>query len=304
MHEPTKIVVIFEDGHKTEVPPQTMVKSLAPAKKDHQGLHYLGALVNNEVVSMAYPLDVDCEVKFITLADPGGWHIYRRSVSFSLAKVVKDLYPHATFSIEHSLGNTFYCGFELNGRKEILQEELDAIDHRMRDLIARDVPIKRSRLSYTMAVKQFEEERQWDKFNLLRFSNPPKVVTYTCEGFSDLAHGPMAQSTGALPFYKLILHPPGFVIQFPERENPKHMLPFEPQPHLFNIFKEHKEWGRILGVNTVGKLNEIIHNREVDNFIKIAEALHEKKIARVADHIFEHRSRLKWIMIAGPSSSG
>ena len=304
MHEPAKINVTLSDGTKTEVPPQTMVKTLVHNKKNAQGLHYLGALVNNEVVSMAYPLDVDCELKPVTLADPGGWPIYRRSVSFLLAKVFKDVFPQAHFSIEHSLGNSFYCSFEWDGRKEITQEELDLVDRRMRDLVDRDVPIRRTRVSYTAAVKQFETEKQWDKFNLLRYSNPPKIVLYTCEGFSDLAHGPLAQSTGALPFFKLVLHPPGFVIQFPERENPKHIPPFEPQPHLFNIFKEHKEWGRILGVNTVGRLNEIIGNKEIEDFIKISEALHEKKIARIADHICEHRSRLKWILIAGPSSSG
>ncbi|HBA85774.1 MAG TPA: hypothetical protein DCZ95_16955 [Verrucomicrobia bacterium] len=298
------ITVKFEDGRKTECAPQTQVKTLAPAKRAPSGLHYLGALVNNEVVSMSYPLDVDCTIQFVTLAEHHGWLIYRNSLAFLLAKTVKELFPSAMFLIEHSLGNAFYCTFEINGRKEIAQEELDAIDKRMRDAVARDVPIRRRKGSYTEAVLQFEKESQWDKFNLLRYSNPPKIVMYVCEGFSDLMHAPFAMSTGALPYFRLVRYPPGFVIQFPERWNPSHLPPFEPQPHLFQIFKEHKEWGRILGVNTVGRLNEIVTKREIGDFIKIAEAFHEKKIARIADHIAEHRNRLKWILIAGPSSSG
>jgi uridine kinase len=102
----------------------------------------------------------------------------------------------------------------------------------------------------------------------------------------------------------LIPYPPGFVLQIPSQDNPKELPPFEPQPQLFQIFKEHKEWGRILGVNTVGRLNEIIANKEIGDFIRIAEAFHEKKIAEIADHIYEHREHIKWALIAGPSSSG
>jgi uridine kinase len=298
------ITVKFEDGHKIECAPQTQVKTLAPGKRAPNGLHYLGALVNNEVVSMSYPLDIDCSIRFVTLEDHHGWLIYRNSVAFMLAKTVKELFPAAHFFIEHSLGNAFYCSFELNGRKEITHEELNTIDQRMRETVDRDVPIKRRKVPYTEAVRQFEMEQQWDKYSLLRYSNPPKIVMYVCEGFSDFAHAPIALSTAALPYYRLVRYPPGFVIQFPERWNPSHLPPFEPQPHLFQIFKEHKEWGRILGVNTIGRLNETIAKREIGDVIKITEAFHEKKIARIADHISVHRDRLKWILIAGPSSSG
>ncbi len=147
----------------------------------------------------------------------------------------------------------------------------------MRKLVEKNVSIQRRKISFGEAVKQFEEEQQQDKYNLLRFRNPPTIVTYFCDGFSDLAYGPLADRTGILSLFKLIPYEPGFVIQFPERENPGHIAPFKKQPHLFNIFKEHKEWGRILGIRTVGDLNGTIANREIDELIKIAEAFHEKK---------------------------
>jgi uridine kinase len=138
----------------------------------------------------------------------------------------------------------------------------------------------------------------------LRFRNPPKVVIYECAGFTDLSHGPLAASTGALTHIGLIRHQPGFVIQFPDRSVPPRIPPLRPEPQLFHIFQEHKKWGRILDVSNVGRLNEIIANKEIADFIRIAEALHEKKIAQIADHVAHHRDRIRWLLIAGPSSSG
>jgi len=299
----SEIKVTLEGGRTRFVPPHTPVRRLAPGSLDAGGLHYLGALVNNDVVSMSYPLEVDCTLQLLTIRDPHGYRIYRRSVSFLLAKAVRELFPEARFAVEHSLGTGFYCSFELNGGHEIADHQLRAIEARMREMVERQMPIQRRKIGFVEAVQQLEREKQWDKLNLLQFRNPPKVVVCTCDGFSDLAHGPLAENTAALAHFQLIPYPPGFVLQFPERENAPAPAPFERQPHLFAIFKEHKEWGRILGVRTVGDLNAAIANRNLDDFIKIAEAFHEKKIARIADEV-ARRKEIKWILVAGPSSSG
>ncbi|MEM7394754.1 MAG: nucleoside kinase, partial [Verrucomicrobiota bacterium] len=97
---------------------------------------------------------------------------------------------------------------------------------------------------------------------------------------------------------------PGMVLQFPDREHPPALAEFQKQPHIFNIFQEHKEWGRIQGIQTIGQLNEIIFNKKTDDFIKIAEAFHEKKIAHISDKIAEKRGRVKWVLLSGPSSAG
>ena len=298
------VTVTMADGSKISCAAGTHVKDLLTHLRDPDGLDYLGALVNNDVVSLSYPIDVDCVIEPLTRADSHGFRIYRRSVSFLLAKTVKELFPTARFAVEHSLGAGFHCSFELDGKPGITAQQLEAVDHRMRELVKMDIPIERRRVAFTEAVRQFEAEQQTDKYNLLRYRNPPKITMYRCENFSDLAHGPLAAGTGALALFKLVPHHPGLMVMFPERDKPHEVPEFEPQPHLFQIFKEHKEWGRILGVNTVGRLNEIIAKGEIGDFIKIAEAFHEKKIARIADHINEHRNKIKWILIAGPSSSG
>jgi uridine kinase len=298
------ITVTLEDGSQVRCAAGMKVAAILPQRRSADGLDYLGALVNNDAVSLSYPVEVDSQITPLTRADSHGFRIYRRSVCFLLAKAVKELFPEARLAVEHSMSDGFYCSFEADGKAGITAEQLASLDRHMRETIERDVPIERRKIAFTEAVEKFEREKQWDKYNLLRYRNPAKIVTYWCENFSDLAHGPIASGTGALSLFKLIPYAPGFVLQFPERETPKTLSEFEPQPHLFQIFKEHKEWGRILGVNTVGRLNEIIANREIGDFIKIAEAFHEKKIARIADHIHAHKDEIKWILIAGPSSSG
>ena len=285
-------------------PADTPVEQLLTSRTDPQGRHYLGAVVNHQVVTLTFRLEVDSTIRFLTFADPLGWRIYRSTASFLLAKVVKEVFPDATFSIEHSLGTGFYCYFEQGGVEGIAEAQLAAIEKRLHETVAQDLPIERRKVRYEEAVALFEQQGLADKVNLLRYRNPPKVVIFTCGGFADLSQGPLATSTGALTHVGLIRQEPGFVIQFPDRSVPPRIPPLRPEPQLFQIFREHKRWGRILGVNTVGRLNEIIATGESPDFIRIAEALHEKKIARIADHVFAHREQLRWLLIAGPSSSG
>jgi uridine kinase len=298
------VTITLDDGSQVRCVAGTPVRDILPQLRSPEGLEYLGVLVNNDAVSLSYPLEVDSSITLLTRGDPHGFQIYYRSMCFLLAKAVRELFPDARFAVQHSLGTGFFCSFEMNGSSGISDEQLRSIDRQMRATVERNVPIERRKIAFTEAVRRFEQEKQLDKYNLLRFLNPPKIATCWCENFSDLAHGPLALNTGALDLFKLISYPPGFVLQIPEEANPKRLPPFEPQPQLFQIFQEHKEWGRILGVNNVGRLNEIIANREISEFIKIAEAFHEKKIAQIADHIYAHRDQIKWALIAGPSSSG
>ena len=298
------ITITLESGQKIPCPSQTLVGELLNEPSDPAtGLPYLGALVNNELVTFGYTLDIDSTVRFVTMATPGGMQIYVRSLSFLLAKSVKDLYPGARFSVEHALGPGLYCEFETNGVRSITPDQAEALEAHMRDLVASNRPILRQRISYTAAIEQFTKNGQDDKVSLLRFTNTPKIVTYVCENFSDLATGPMTRSAGPLQFFRIIPYQTGFVLQMPTCDTAPRVPDFKPIHVLTETFKEYNRWGRILGVNTVGRLNEIIAANEIRDFVKVAEALHEKKIAAIADQIASNPST-KWILIAGPSSSG
>ena len=304
MHQKGEITARLDNGREVTCKFGTPVESLLEKDTDDAGRHYLGAMVNNMIVTLEFLLEVDSDVRFLTFADSNGWRIYRTTACFLLAKVVKELYPDARLTIEHSMGTGFYCTFEQSGQDGIHQEQLDRIRDRLKDVIAADAPIERRKIVYADAVQHFEEQNLHDKANLLKYRNPAKVVVYSCGGYTDLAHGPLAHTSGAITYVDLIHVSPGFVIQFPDRSIPPKVPSLRPQPQLFQIFQEHKKWGRILNVNTVGRLNEIIAAKESSDFIRTAEALHEKKIAKIADKVKEERERIKFILIAGPSSSG
>ena len=269
------------------------------------GLPWLGALVNNELVTLAYALDVDSTVRFVTMADPFGMQIYVRSVSFLLAKAVRDTFPGAAFSVEHASGSgAYYCEFSRPGTDPgISAADLETLDAAMRRLVAANLPIRRVRLPYVRALRQFEEAGQDDKVSLLRFLNTPKVVTYVLDGFSDLDTGPMASTTAHLGRFRLAPHSTGFVLQIPTTQTAPEIPPFAPVRVLDETFREYNRWGRILGLNTVGRLDEIISSGQIRDFVNVNESLHEKKIAQIADAIAA-RPGLRWVLIAGPSSSG
>lgn len=298
------ITITLENGHTISCPAQTLVGELLPDAMDPvSGLPYLGALVNNELVTFGYTLDIDSHVRFITMDSTPGMQVYVRSLTFLLAKAVKDLHPTAQFSVEHALGPGLYCEFEVDGHAGASPEQAAALEAHMRELVDADCPIHRQRMSYIAAINQFTRNGQDDKVSLLRFSNTPKIVTYVCENFSDLSTGPMTRSAGPLRYFRIIPYQTGFVLQMPTCDSTPDIPDFTPSQVLTNTFQEYNQWGRILRINTVGRLNEIIAANEIRDFVKVAEALHEKKIAAIADQIASTPS-LKWILIAGPSSSG
>ncbi|MBI2440970.1 MAG: nucleoside kinase [Lentisphaerae bacterium] len=296
------IRITLKDGAARRCRSNTPVSQLLKKPCDPHGLPYIGCRVNNDIVSLTYPLDVNASVLFLTMTDAAGMRIYRASLTFLLAKAASTLYPERRFCIEHSLGTGLFCRFAAT--PGITTRQVAALEAAMRSLVSRNLPIRRRKLAFADALEHFARRGFRDKVNLLRFHNPPKVVVYECEGFTDLAHGPLAPATGTLRWFKLIHYPPGVVLQLPTREAPRRVAPFQDQRQLFQIFHEHKVWGRILGVTNVGKLNELIANGNVGEFIRVAEALHEKKIARIADRISARRAQLRAILISGPSAAG
>ena len=278
-----------------------------PSPANAAGLPYIAALADNDICSLNYPLEMDSAIKLLTMADPEGWPVFQRSLAFILAKAVKELYPKSGFSVDYAVGNGLYCSFEnVAGEHNggITRAQVDAIHDRMKALIARDIPIERKKISFAEVSRRLTEAGQTDKLNLLRFRNPPRVVIHVCDGFYDLAQGPLAPSTGSIHLFDLIHYPPGFVLQLPEQGTGSKVADFRDMPLLFKIFREHKDWGRAMGVSTVGRLNEIIVNGDISDFIKVAEALHEKNVARIADEILRRRATARIVLVAGPSSSG
>lgn len=300
------IRLTFDDGRVVECPPRTVILNVLDSAVSPGGKPYIAALVNNDITSLSYPVEHDSEIRLLTMDDPEGRPVFQRSMAFLLAKTVRELYPEALCSVDYAVGSGLYCTFESrpgNGNGGIMAEQVRVIHARMKELVKANLPIERKKISFREVTRRLTEAGQTDKLNLLRFRNPPRVVIHECDGFYDLAQGPLAPGTGGLNCFELIHYPPGFVLQLPAAG--EHCVPqFKDQPHLFTIFRQHKEWGRTMEVNTVGRLNEIIVNGNIGDFVKVAEALHEKNVAGIADEIYRRRDRARIILVAGPSSAG
>ena len=297
----------FEGGQVVDCPVRTPIRDVLPTKVDASGLPYIAALIDNDIGSLSYPVELDAEIKLLTMNAPEGRQVFQRSIAFLLAKVVKELFPQSGFSVDYAIGNGLYCSFEpVAGTRNggITSEQVATVRERLKTLIAQDLPIERKKISFAEAVRRLTEAGRTDTLNLLRFRNPPRVVIHECEGFYDLAQGPVAPSTGAVPVFELIPHAPGFVLQLPEPGADNKVSDFRDLPQLFKVFREHKDWGRSMGVGTVGRMNELIVNGDLGDFIKIAEALHEKNVVRIADELNRRRDTTRIVLVAGPSSSG
>lgn len=298
-------ITVTVEGKQAKVYPSgTLVKELLKEVREDKKRPYLGALVNNDVVSLSYPLEVDSHIQFLTSDDKYGRHIYRSSLIFLLAKAVHTLYPAARLYVEHSLEKGFYCNLDIESSHGVTPAQLNAIEARMLELVKQRLPIERHKLFFVDALKHFEKQNQHDRCNLLRFRNPPNIVVYVCGDFVELAYTPLAENTAALSDFQLISYPPGFIFQVEDLGTARPITPREEQKQLIHVFREHKEWGKILGIRTVGDLNATIAQGQVSSLIKITEAFHEKKVAHIADIISARRQQTKWVLIAGPSSSG
>jgi uridine kinase len=288
--------------HQVGISPQKLLIEHPEFEKPEEPI--MGVLVNNELMTLDYPLETDCRLRYVTFADDHGQHIYRQSVCLLLAKAAYNLYPKANFAIEHSLARGFYCSFDQYGGLPLDEDYIKKLELEMHAIVERALPIRRKKISYQEACAHFAANGMNDKLNLLRYRNPSRIAIYECGRFIDLAHTPLVTDTAKLGSFRLQPYETGFVLRFPSRENMNDYPEFDAAPHLFQIFKEHKQWGRTVHVRTVGDLNNIIAEHGIKEFIHICEAFQEKRVVRIADVIARKRKHVKWIMIAGPSSSG
>lgn len=265
----------------------------------------LGALVNNELRELQYAIYKPKSVQFIDYSHPFGKQMYIRSLTMVLYKAVNDLYPHVGFKVEHSISKGLYC--ELQGPALDLETHLQIIQSlrfRMAEIIQADYSFEREEIETIEAIKVFEDLGLQDKVKLLKTRNQAFTSLYKLEGVLDYYYGHLVPSTGYLKQFDLVKYYQGMLLIFPKSNHPDELEDIVIQSKMFEIFQEHKDWVDILEVPTVGHLNELVTNRKVGQIIKVAEALHEKKLALIADLIHARKPEVKIVLVSGPSSSG
>ncbi|MFW5994610.1 MAG: nucleoside kinase [Spirochaetia bacterium] len=289
---PSKETVTVESG--------TTIETLLDKEQD--GYPIVAAMVNNYLTSLSYQLEVNSRIAPVGLNTPEGLRVYRQSLCFLLAIASKKLYPNRRLTIGHSLGDGYYYTFD--DSDGISEDEATALETQMRELVGQDLPIVRRVISYEDALEHFRTHWMTDTALLLENRNDHKVPIYECGDFIDLGHGPLAPSTGRLQWFEVMRYRSGFLLRHPNSRTPMQMQEFHDIPVLFSIYQEYKEWGRILGVNSAGRLNTLLRTKGIRDFIWTAEALHTKKTAEIADRIQAQQESARIVLIAGPSSSG
>ena len=262
---------------------------------------YLGARINNEVFNLNKRIHESLDIKFIDIRDIDGYRIYTKTISAVFIMACKAIFPDRTVRIEHFLGTGLYTCFE-NGFS-ISFKEVEQIQEKMMEIIDNDYPITRKKLSRDKAFELFKENGYDDKIRLHNTLEREEIHVYTINNHIDTYHGFLAPSTGYLDEFMLKYYYPGIIILF-QSMNSNYQLPeFKELKKLSKIFKEANDWGNILDLGYVGSLNEKIIDGSIEDVIRISEALHEKKIANIADKICDDED-IHIILIAGPSSSG
>ena len=257
--------------------------------------------VNNKVEGMHYRIYGPKEVEFLDMTSPSGQRAYTRSLFFVLCKAAHDLYPDCRVWIDIPVSNGYFVDLQLD--HAVTLDDVGRLRRRMQEIIAAALPIHRYETTTEQAIQMFTERGTLSKVKLLRSIGRLYTTYYEIDGYQDYYYGSMLTNTSQLYLFGLEKYFDGLLLRIPSREHPGELDEMVHQDKMFGIFKEHHRWQDILGLRTIGDLNEVIERGYASQLIQISEALQEKKIARIADEIAQ-RKGIKVVLIAGPSSSG
>jgi len=264
----------------------------------------VAAKLDYEFHDLRYVPERGGKLTLIDLSDEDGIRVYSRSLCLVLVRAAAEVFPDCRVRLEHSLSKGIYGEIDIHNGEPFTEKDLNRIEERMRAIIAADEPIIKETVSLEEAAQLFEKKGLADKVRLLRYKKSPEIHLYHCGDYTDYFYGYMVPSTGYLSHFELRYYLPGFILRYPSKEHPEAIPPFKEQRKLARIFYEFEKWGKILEVDDVGALNEMVASGKGGQLIRIAEAFHEKKIAQIADMVSAERERSRIILIAGPSSSG
>ncbi len=293
--------VVLPDRQVT-VSPETLLSDLCADYDTDPKNPVIAAVVNNEVLDLSRRVRINASVTPVHLRSDPGVRCYRQSLCFLLAVAVHQTYPGRRLIIGHSLGESYYHYFDDD--EPVDEATLARIASEMRQIVGKRLPITRRLIAYRDAFDSFVERGMSETAALLDHRNESRVTVHQCGDFLDLSHGPLVPHAGILEHFDLTALEPGFVLRFPPRRRPTTMNEYRHSPQLFAIYQEYKNWGRILGVTSVGRLNQKVVDGSISQFIRVNEALQEKKIADIAAAIESRRESARIVLIAGPSSSG
>ncbi len=259
---------------------------------------------NGKIRELFKKVKKDCDVSFFTLRDSVGHKTYVRSAIMLLIKALRDVAgaDHLQkVKVEFAIGPGYYCS--VKGDVELDDALLRRLNQRMRELVDADLPVVKKSYPMQEAMEIFRRQKMKDKEKLFRYRRSSYVNIYCLDGFYDYYYGYMLPSTGYVKYFEVMPYEDGLMLLLPEQQAPNRLPVMEPREKLFQTLKKTDAWGRMMGIDTVGDLNDKICQGNFNDMILVQEALQERRIGEIAEDIV-NRGGVKFVMIAGPSSSG
>ena len=297
------LTIILPNGiSEVSVAAGTKFIDIAPKYQENYECRIIGAIFNNRLCDLGKEIPGDGKIEFFTMQNKDGYLFYLRSIFFVLIKASKELFPHAILHIEYSIGNGYYCWFE--GLEWLEAGDVERLSAKMREIIDADVTFIRQNVPTEQAIAEFKKQDLTDKVSLFKIRKQPRTNIYWLGSTVGYFSGYLLPSTSYCDKFQLIHYKNGIVLLVPTVTEPDKVPAFQDSPKYFNIIQEHNEWIDVLEMDTCAKLNDLIRRGHSNNIILLCEALHEKKLAKIADEVYRRRKVVKIVSIAGPSSSG
>ena len=299
-----KMITVKINGEERQYPQGATYEDVAnDYQQEYENLIALAAR-DGKIRELFKKLTRDCEVTFFTLKDDVGNKTYVRSATMLFLKAVFDVYGREAAQscrVEFAIGNGSYISPK--GKINATEENAAKIRNRMRELVEAKTPFLKKSYSLDNAMELFRREGMKDKEKLFRYRRGSFVNIYEMDGYYDYYYGYMLPNAGYVKWFDVIAYEDGFMLLLPDKKDPTHVKPFQERKLLFRTLKESEEWGKEIGIETVGDLNDQICRGSLSELILVQEAQQERKIGEIAKSIVD-RGGVKFVMIAGPSSSG
>lgn len=259
---------------------------------------------NGKIRELFKKLDKDCTLEFLTLSDDAGHKTYNRTATLIMMKAITEVAGAdkiEKIKMEFAIGNGYYCSKK--GNFTVTKELVEQVKAKMQEYIDRDIPIIKKSMPLDEANALFEKQKMLDKTSLFKYRGSSSVNVYNLDGYYDYYYGYMLPSTGYIKCFDIQLYNDGFILILPRKDNSRELETFKPLPKLFETMEIASDWGIKLGIDTVGDLNDQIREGNFNELMLVQEALQERRISEIASDIVS-RGGIKFVMIAGPSSSG
>lgn len=298
------MIRVTVEGQIREYEKAVTLKEVALEFQHQFPYEILLAKVSGKLQELTEEIQPGTEISFLTAQTKLGMDAYQRSAKLLLLKVLYEVIGEeriGSVTVSYSIADGLFI--EASGDFKLDQTLAEKTKEKMLEYVNRDVPIVKKSLPTAKAMERFAQRKMQDKVDLIKYRRVSWVNVYSLDGFEDYFYGPMVYSTGSIRYFDLILYEGGLVLWLPDKTAPDHLELFAPPSKLFQVLHETEEWGKKLDVANVGFLNDQISAGKMNELILVQEALMEKKIGDIADMIAS-RPHVKFVMIAGPSSSG